>query len=118
MTVEIIGTNIDITPAIRERIEAKFKKLDKWQADITGRHAGITKRANGQHKVEAYISLAGGKLVASAEQDDLFGAIRETLQKLERQMNKQQHKSESRRASHSESPVENDIEEELDSEEV
>lgn len=77
MKVEITGNNIDITPGIRERIEGKFKKLEaKRNLDIIGRHASVTKRANGKHKVEAYATIAGGKVVASAEQEDLFGAIR------------------------------------------
>ncbi|MUL11588.1 ribosome hibernation-promoting factor, HPF/YfiA family [Aliivibrio fischeri] len=101
MKVEITGNNIDITPGIRERIEGKFKKLEaKRNLDIIGRHASVTKRANGKHKVEAYATIAGGKVVASAEQEDLFGAIREMYQKLERQLDKLQHKGEARRATH------------------
>ena len=34
MTLEITGKNIDITPAIRERLEFKFKKLEKFQLPL------------------------------------------------------------------------------------
>ncbi len=32
--MNITGKNIDITSAIRDQVESKFKKLDKWQVDI------------------------------------------------------------------------------------
>ncbi|MCG7499855.1 ribosome-associated translation inhibitor RaiA [Vibrio sp. Of7-15] len=105
MKVEITGKNIDITPAIRERIEAKFNKLKKWQVDVIGGHATVTKGPGKKHKVEANASIPGTQLVASAEHEDLFGAITEVSQKLERQLNKQQHKPESRRATHIDKPV-------------
>ncbi len=39
-----------------------------------------------------------GNLLASATSDDMYKAINEVEEKLERQLNKLQHKSESRRA--------------------
>ncbi|MCL4138667.1 UNVERIFIED_CONTAM: hypothetical protein GTU68_041286 [Idotea baltica] len=118
MKVEITGNNIDITPGIRERIEGKFKKLEeKRNLDIIGRHASVTKRANGKHKVEAQVAIAGGKVAASAEQEDLFGAIREMYQKLERQLDKLQHKGEARRATHAQAPIAEEPEVDLEEEE-
>ncbi|AEW76300.1 sigma 54 modulation protein/ribosomal protein S30EA [Aggregatibacter actinomycetemcomitans ANH9381] len=39
-----------------------------------------------------------GNLIASAEEEDMYKAINDVEEKLERQLNKLQHKSESRRA--------------------
>ncbi|WP_305813377.1 ribosome hibernation-promoting factor, HPF/YfiA family [Photobacterium leiognathi] len=102
MTLEITGKNIDITPAIRERFEFKFNKLEKLQVPLIKKHVVISKEPNKQFKVEAAVNIAGGELVASAEHDDLFGAITELYQKLDRQLKKQAHKPNARRASHSE----------------
>ncbi len=119
MTIEIIGNNIDITPGIRERIEGKFRKLEeKRELDIIGRHASVTKRSNGKHKVEGQLTIAGGgKVAASAEQDDLFGTIREMYQKLDRQLDKLQHKGEARRATHSQASAIKEAEVDLEEEE-
>ncbi|PSV99991.1 ribosome hibernation-promoting factor, HPF/YfiA family [Photobacterium lipolyticum] len=104
MTVEITGKNIDITPAIRERIEFKFKKLEKFQVPLISKHAVISKEPSRKFKIEASAAIPGGKIVASAEHDDMYGAITELYQKLERQLKKQTQKPAARRASHCEKP--------------
>ena len=114
MTIEITGKNIDITPAIRARIEFKFNKLEKYQVPLISKHVTITKEPNRQHTIDVSATLPGGQLIASARRDDLFGAITEVFQKLERQMNKQTHKPTSRRATHSDKP---EVEEETIAEE-
>ena len=48
--------------------------------------------------VEASIGTPLGNLLASATSDDMYKAINEVEEKLERQLNKLQHKNESRRA--------------------
>ncbi len=104
MTVNITGKNLDITPAIRERIEFKFNKLEKYQVPLISKNAVISTEPSKQFKVEASAAIPGGQLVASAEHDDMYGAITEVYQKLERQLNKQAHKPTARRASHSNKP--------------
>ena len=110
MTLEITGKNIDITPAIRERFEFKFDKLEKLQVPLIKKHIMINKEPNKLFKIEASIGIAGGQLVASAEHEDLFGAITELYQKLDRQLKKQAHKPNARRASHSEKPTQAEAE--------
>ncbi|MCG3823266.1 ribosome hibernation-promoting factor, HPF/YfiA family [Photobacterium damselae] len=104
MTLEITGKNIDVTPAIRERFEFKFNKLEKFQVPFIKKHVVIGQEPNKLFKVEVTTAIPGGQLVASAEHEDLFGAITEVYQKLERQLKKQAHKPTARRASHSEKP--------------
>ncbi|GAM58815.1 ribosome hibernation protein yfiA [Vibrio ishigakensis] len=105
MKMNITGKNIEITSAIRAHIEAKFKKLEKWQVDIIGCQASFQEEPNKNKKFEAVITVPKGKLVASAVHEDLYAAVNEVEQKLERQLNKLRHKPEARRATHSEVPV-------------
>ncbi|MDN3699594.1 MULTISPECIES: ribosome hibernation-promoting factor, HPF/YfiA family [Vibrio] len=98
MKVQITGKNIDITSAIREHIEAKFKKLEKWQVDIIGCQTSFSEEPNKQKKFEAIITVPKGQLVASAVNEDLYKAVNEVEQKLERQLNKLRHKPEARRS--------------------
>lgn len=55
-------------------------------------------QTNKQKKFEAVIKVPKGQLVASATHEDLYAAINEVEQKLERQLNKLTHKPEARRA--------------------
>ncbi|WP_375752682.1 ribosome hibernation-promoting factor, HPF/YfiA family [Vibrio sp. HN007] len=104
MKVNITGKNIEITSAIRAHIEAKFKKLEKWQVDIISCKTAISEEPNKQKKFEASITVPKGKLNASSVHDDLYAAVTEVEQKLERQLNKLIHKPEARRATHADKP--------------
>jgi ribosome-associated inhibitor A len=97
MKMNITGKNIDITSAIREHIEGKFKKLEKWQVDLIGCQCSFSEEPNKQKKFEATVTIPKGQLVASAQHEDLYAAINEVVQKLERQLNKQRHKPEAKR---------------------
>ncbi len=98
MKINITGKNLDITSAIRTHIESKFKKLEKWQVDIISCHASFGEQPNKQKKFEAVINIPKGQLVASGIHEDLYAAVNEVEQKLERQLNKLRHKPEARRA--------------------
>ncbi len=98
MKINITGKNIEVTSAIRNHIEGKLKKLEKWQVDIIGCQASFSEEPNKQKKFEAVVSIPRGQLVAAAIHEDLYAAINEVEQKLERQLNKLRHKPEARRA--------------------
>ena len=97
MTLNITSKQMEITPAIREHVEERLAKLGKWQTQLINPHFVLNKVPNG-FTVEASIGTPLGNLLASATSDDMYKAINEVEEKLERQLNKLQHKSESRRA--------------------
>lgn len=97
MQVNVTGKNIDITSAIRNHVESKFKKLNKWQVDIISCNTTVSEEPNKQKKFEASLTIPKGQLNASAVHEDLYAAINEVEQKLARQLNKQAHKPEARR---------------------
>ncbi|WED27168.1 ribosome-associated translation inhibitor RaiA [Vibrio sp. DW001] len=111
MKVNITGKNLEITSAIRTHIESKFEKLEKWQVDIIGCQTAISEEPNKKMKFEASITVPKGKLVASSSNEDLYKAITEVEQKLERQLNKLRHKPEARRATHAEKPEVSELDE-------
>ena len=100
MIVNITSKQMDITPAIREHIESRLAKLDKWQVTLISPHVVLSKEPQG-FMVDANIKTATGQLVASAKHEDMYVAINDLINKLERQLNKVQHKGESRRATSS-----------------
>ncbi|SJL85272.1 ribosome hibernation-promoting factor, HPF/YfiA family [Vibrio palustris] len=97
MKLNITGKNIDVTSAIRNHIESKFKKLEKWQVDLISCQATFSEEPNKQKKFEASIRVPKGQLTASAVHEDLYVAINEVEQKLGRQLNKYSHKHEAKR---------------------
>ncbi|AUG99835.1 ribosome-associated translation inhibitor RaiA [Pectobacteriaceae bacterium CE70] len=97
MTINITSKQMDITPAIRQHVEDRLTKLDKWQTQLINPHIILSKEPQG-FVADATINTPNGPLVASAKHEDMYTAINELIAKLERQLNKVQHKSEARRA--------------------
>ncbi|UMO86589.1 ribosome-associated translation inhibitor RaiA [Pectobacterium sp. PL64] len=97
MTINITSKQMDITPAIRQHVEDRLSKLDKWQTQLINPHIILSKEPQG-FVADATISTPNGPLVASAKHDDMYTAINELITKLERQLDKLQHKGEARRA--------------------
>ncbi|AEY01105.1 ribosomal subunit interface protein [Oceanimonas sp. GK1] len=85
MSVAITSHVIDITPAIRERIESRFEKLDRRQIALINPHVVIQKEGL-NYQVEASAGLPGETLFAQAEDENLYAAINELGHKLERQL--------------------------------
>jgi len=97
MTLNIASKQMDITPAIRAHIEERLAKLGKWQTQLINPHFVLSKLPQG-FGVEATVGTPFGNLFASAESDDMYVAINNVEEKLEKQLNKLQHKGEARRA--------------------
>ena len=97
MTLNITSKQMEITPAIRAHVEGRLAKLEKWHTQLIIPHFVLSKVPIG-FSVEASIGTPLGNLLATATADDMYKAINEVEEKLERQLNKLQHKGESRRA--------------------
>ncbi|MDU6442043.1 MAG: ribosome-associated translation inhibitor RaiA, partial [Pantoea sp.] len=88
---------MEITAAIRDHVEDRLAKLEKWQAHLINPHIVLSK-APKEFVADATINTPNGTLVASAKHEDMYTAINDLIGKLERQLNKVQHKPEARRA--------------------
>lgn len=97
MSVAITSHVIDITPAIRERIESRFEKLDRRQIALINPHVVIQKEGL-NYQVEASAGLPGETLFAQAEDENLYAAINELGHKLERQLTRYAEKPLAQRA--------------------
>lgn len=93
MTLNITSKQMEITPAIREHIEGRLAKLEKWHTQLISPHFVLSKEPNA-FTVDASIGTPYGNLLASATAEDMYKAINEVEEKLERQLNKLQHKGE------------------------
>ena len=97
MSITITSTVIDISPAIRERIESRFEKLSRRQVDLIAPHVIINKEGL-KYQIEATAGVRHDTLFAKAEDDNLYAAIKDLGQKLERQLNRYADKPLAQRA--------------------
>ena len=97
MTMNITSKQMEITPAIRQHVEDRLSKLEKWQTHLINPHIVLSREPK-EYAADATINTPNGPLIASATHEDMYAAINELINKLERQLNKVQHKGEARRA--------------------
>ncbi|MCM3743851.1 ribosome-associated translation inhibitor RaiA [Sporosarcina luteola] len=86
----IRGENLDVTPAIREYVEKKVLKLERYfteGANATA-HVNLKVYNDKQTKVEITIPMKNLTLRAEERHDDMYAAIDLIVDKLERQIRK------------------------------
>jgi len=91
MQINLTGHHIDITPALRSYVETKFEKLRRHFDNMTNIHVILTVQKERQI-AEAAIHVNRGNLFAEAEQTDMYAAIDELTDKLDRQVKKHKEK--------------------------
>ncbi|MGX8796330.1 ribosome hibernation-promoting factor, HPF/YfiA family [Fusibacter sp. JL298sf-3] len=99
MKVTVTGRNLVITDAIREQVERKLEKFDKFFKSDVEAHATFSVQ-KGNHIVEVMIPLKNDTIFrAEARTDDMYSSIDEAIDKIARQMKK--HKSKIEKKFHS-----------------
>ncbi|WP_414043742.1 ribosome hibernation-promoting factor, HPF/YfiA family [Macrococcus animalis] len=91
---EIHGDNISVTDAIRNYIEEKLSKLERYFTNVpdTNAHVKIKTYQDGKSKVEVTIPLKNVTLRAEERHDDLYAGVDLIVEKLERQVRKHKTK--------------------------
>ncbi|RSK28606.1 ribosome-associated translation inhibitor RaiA [Bacillus sp. HMF5848] len=94
MNFNIRGENIDVTPAIREYVEKKISKLERYFDDTpsTEVNANLKVYNDKQSKVEVTIPMPGLMLRAEESHTDMYAAIDLVSDKIERQIRKHKTK--------------------------
>ena len=90
MRFEIVGKNVDVTAAMKDKIETKFSNLDKYLIIDPDTIARVVARVypNAQ-KVEVTIPSKVGVLRAEVVHDDFYAAVDLAIDKLEDQIRRQ-----------------------------
>lgn len=91
MQINITGQQMDVTPALRDYIESKLQRLERHFDQITNIHVILSVEKERQ-KAEATISVARGELFADTEQESMYAAIDNLMDKLDRQLKKHKEK--------------------------
>ena len=91
MRIEIVGHQIEVTPALKDTILGKLDKLERHsEALLDGRVILSVERL--LKKVDATLNLSGHTIHAEAAAEDMYAAIDQLLDKLDRQVIKHKEK--------------------------
>ncbi|WP_153125209.1 ribosome hibernation-promoting factor, HPF/YfiA family [Peribacillus tepidiphilus] len=94
MNYNIRGENIEVTPALREYVEKKIGKLEKYfnHTPDANVHVNLKVYHDKTSKVEVTIPMPNLVLRAEERKDDMYAAIDTITDKLERQIRKHKTK--------------------------
>jgi len=90
----IRGENIEVTPAIREYVETKIEKIERYFGEEIEAKANVNLKVynDKQTKVEVTIPMKNVTLRAEERHNDMYAAIDLIVDKLERQIRKHKTK--------------------------
>jgi putative sigma-54 modulation protein len=94
MNYNIRGENIEVTPAIREYIEKKVSKLERYFNETPNASVSVNLKVYQDKKSKVEITIPMKNLVLRAEElhEDMYAAIDLITDKLERQIRKHKTK--------------------------
>ncbi|MFH1513768.1 MAG: ribosome-associated translation inhibitor RaiA [Bacillota bacterium] len=93
MKTTIIGKNMNVSPAVSERVLRKTEKMGRYLDQNMEMHVHLTREKNHRRTCEITVPFEGVILRAEASNDDnLFISIDQALAKMERQIHKHRTK--------------------------
>ena len=102
MNILVNGRHLEITPALKSYAEEKIKKFERYSSDIT--EATVTLSVEKyRHKAEVLLKTNGMLIQAESVTGEIYSAIDEVSEKLDRQLKKYKEKL----ASHRKGPGKN-----------
>lgn len=91
MNINYTGHHVEVSEALKTITDEKFKRLERHFANITAANI-IFNIENKTQIVEATLFVSKGELHARAESDDMYTAIDDLMDKLDRQLIKHKEK--------------------------
>lgn len=95
MQMTISGHHLEITDSIKDYVTSKLNRLEKHSDQITSTSVILSVDKLIQ-QAEATVHVSGAELFANAQNEDLYAAIDQLVDKLDRQLIKQKEKARGR----------------------
>ena len=95
MQLTISGHHLDITDSIKDYVTNKLSRLERHHDRITSTSVILSVEKLIQ-KAEATVHVSGGEFFANSEHNDLYAAIDDLTDKLDRQLIKHKEKTRGR----------------------
>jgi putative sigma-54 modulation protein len=87
MNLNITGHHVDLTDPLRDYVTEKMKKVERHFDHLIDAHVVLTVEKL-EHKAEATLHASGADLHAAASTGDMYSAIDQLIDKLDRQTRK------------------------------
>ncbi len=84
MQIDLTGHHVDITPALRDYVKTKFDRLKRHFDYVIDVHVVLSVEKQ-RHQAEAALRMSGTAIHATAENDDMYAAIDDLIDKVDRQ---------------------------------
>ncbi|KXI23242.1 ribosome hibernation promoting factor [Photobacterium sanguinicancri] len=91
MQINLTGHHVEVTDSMRDYVNTKFEKLERFFDKINNVHV-ILNVEKLQQVAEATLHINNGEIHAKADADDMYTAIDALTDKLVRQLNKHKDK--------------------------
>jgi len=91
MQIQISGHQIEVTQALRDHVQNRLKKLNKYFDNVTSL-AVVLSVEKLEQRAEATLAVAGRTLHAEASEGDMYASIDTLLDKLVAQLRKHKEK--------------------------
>jgi len=91
MQINLTGHHLDITSPMRDYVNDKFVRLERHFDNVTDVHV-ILSIEKLRHKAEATLYISGGNVFADSIEPDMYAAIDNLIDKLDRQVIKHKEK--------------------------
>ena len=92
MHVDLTGHHVTITDSLRTYVDEKMQRIERHFDQITDAHMVLTVEKLNK-KAEATLKLRGTSVFAEVEAGDMYAAIDQLIDKLDRQVRKFKEKS-------------------------
>lgn len=96
MQISVTGHHVDITEALRNYVGTKFDRLERHFDNVANVHVVLSVEKLRQ-KAEAKLHMTGNQVYADAVHEDMYAAIDELIDKIDRQVIKYKEKLSERR---------------------
>lgn len=112
MNLNLSGHHVDLSPALRDYVNAKMQRIERHFDRLIGANIVLTVEKL-LHKAEATIHAGGANLHAHATEDNMYAAIDTLVDKLDEQARRHKeklhdHQARSTRNHGLQSPLEGD----------
>ncbi|MCH8536493.1 MAG: ribosome hibernation promoting factor [Alkalimonas sp.] len=91
MQINLTGRHVEITEALKDYVDNKFAKLERHFEHINNVHVVLNVEKL-QQIAEAKLNLNGGEVFAVSESANMYAAIDQLIDKLDRQVIKHKEK--------------------------
>ena len=92
MQLSISGHHIEITDSMKDYIETKMERVKRHFDHVIDAHV-VLDVAKQRHRAETTLMMSGTKIHAASEHDDMYAAIDDMVDKLDRQVRKHKEKA-------------------------